>query len=109
MSSHLTENQVEAFCRRTLAAVELLRVDDHLAECDLCRQRLAQAEFPRHLSFEQTADFVDGRLTGEALQMVGEHLANCDLCREAVDDLQHFSREITDGLSRAVQPAAAET
>lgn len=108
MSSHLTENQVEAFCRRTLAAVELLRVDEHLAECDSCRQRLEQAEFPQHLSFEQTADFVDGRLAGETLQLASDHLATCNLCREAVDDLQNFSREIADGLSREVRPATAE-
>ena len=109
MSPHLTENQVEAFCQRTLPAAELLRLDDHLAKCDSCRQRLAQAEFQQHLSFEQTADFVDGRLAGENLQMASEHLASCHLCREAVDDLQDFSREVADGLGREVQPAAAET
>ncbi|MFN0110000.1 MAG: zf-HC2 domain-containing protein [Blastocatellia bacterium] len=108
MPSHLTENQVEAFCRRTLAAVELLRVDEHLAECDSCRQRLAQAEFPQHLSFDQTADFVDGRLTGEALQLAGDHLATCNLCRAAVDDLQSFRSEVADELSRKVQPAPIE-
>ncbi len=108
MSSHLTDNQVEAFCQRTLAAAELLCVDDHLATCDSCRQRLAQAEFPQHLSFEQSADFVDGRLAGEALQLASEHLASCGLCREAVDDLHHFSRESADGLGREVQPAAVD-
>ncbi|MDX2042505.1 MAG: hypothetical protein SF097_14890 [Acidobacteriota bacterium] len=108
MSSHLTDNQVAAFCQRALAAAELLRVDDHLAECDSCRQRLAQAEFPQHLSFEQAADFVDGRLTGEALQLTGDHLATCNLCRAAIDDLQIFRSEVADELSRNVQPAIIE-
>ncbi len=105
VSSHLTDNQVEAFGRRTLAAVELLRVDEHLAECNSCRQRLATAT--QHLNFEQTANFVEGRLTGAALQQASDHLANCDLCRLSVDDLQAFSRDIADQFAREVRPVAA--
>lgn len=109
MSSHLTDNQVEAFGRRTLAAMELLRVDEHLAECDSCRRRLAQSELIQHLNFDQTADFVDGRLTGEALQLADAHLATCNLCRETVDDLQSFRSEVADELSHEIQPAKLET
>ncbi len=126
MISHLTETQLDGFCRQSLTVAELLAVDDHLAACESCRQRLdaalsgdasfaiVQAELladtpTAHLSFEQTADFVDGRLAGEALQMANDHLTVCLQCRAAVEDLQAFRQQVTDDLSREVQPATAET
>lgn len=126
MISHLTETQLDGFCRQSLTAAELLAVDDHLAACELCRQRLdaalsgdasfatVQAELlsdtpTAHMSFEQTADFVDGRLAGDDLQTANDHLTACLQCRAAVEDLQAFRQQVTDDLSREVQPATAET
>jgi hypothetical protein len=38
---HPTDAQIEAYAARTLPPVELLEVDDHLAQCDACRRRAA--------------------------------------------------------------------
>lgn len=126
MISHLTETQLDGFCRQSLTVAELLAVDDHLAACESCRQQLdaalsgdasfatVQAELlsdtpTAHLSFEQTADFVNGRLAGDDLQMANDHLTACLQCRAAVQDLQAFREQVADDLSREVQPATAET
>lgn len=126
MISHLTATQLDGFCRQSLTVAELLAVDDHLAACESCRQRLdaalsgdasfatVQAELladtpTAHLSFEQTADFVDGRLAGDDLQMANDHLMVCLQCRAAVEDLQAFRQQVADDLSPEVQPATAET
>lgn len=126
MISHLTETQLDGFRRQTLMAAELLAVDDHLAACESCRQRLdaalsgdaafatLQAELladaqPQHLSFEQTADFVDGRLAGDDLQMANDHLTACLPCRAVVQDLQVFRQQVAADLSSEVQPATVET
>ncbi len=44
MTSHLSERQIEDYRRRSLDPAELLTVDDHIAGCGECRQRLAAGE-----------------------------------------------------------------
>lgn len=121
---HLTQKQVEDYCRRQLPAAELLAVTDHFGGCDLCRQRIElggngetaffqlrfemfedTAETVQHLTMEQTAAYVERSVSGEELQMFSDHLTHCEQCVSAVDDLREFRNEIAPSLDREYRPA----
>jgi anti-sigma factor RsiW len=120
---HLTQKQVEDYCRRRLSAAELLVVTDHLGGCDVCRRRIqsagnGEAAFFElrsevfedgaeivHLTMEQTAALAERSLTGEALQAVEDHLSHCEQCVAAVADLREFRNEIAPSLDREYRPA----
>lgn len=120
MAQHLTQKQIEDYCRRQLAATELLAVADHLAVCETCRSEIARngdaaffdlrsqvfddAAEVAHLTTEETAAYVDRSLGGEALQMVEDHLSHCEQCVFTVDDLRAFSNEIAPSLDREYEP-----
>src|SRR5215213_444997 len=127
---HLTQKQVEDYCRQQLRVADLLAVSDHLGECEACRRRLEYAMngdaalfalraevfgeaagissphlMRSHLTTEQTAGYVDRNLSGEELQMVADHLTGCEQCALAVDDLHAFRNEIAPTLEREYHPA----
>jgi Putative zinc-finger len=125
VSEHLSPIQIEDWRQRRLAPNELLRADDHLADCEECRQRIetalsrgagemalyaqlsAEAVALPHLSFEQRAGYVDGLLTGDERQMVKDHLVACARCAMVVDDLRAFRNEIAQELDREYLPEKA--
>jgi hypothetical protein len=130
---HLTQNQVENYCRLRLDPPDLLSLSDHLGECEACRRRIeaamngdtaffalrseafgeaAEVFSPHatrpHLTAEQTAGFVDGNLVGEELQMVADHLTSCEHCALTVGDLRAFSKQIGPTLDREYHPASPQ-
>ncbi|HXG66013.1 MAG TPA: hypothetical protein VNO70_13000 [Blastocatellia bacterium] len=130
MIEHLTQKQVEDYCRQQLGVAELLTVSDHLGECEACRRQVeramngdaaffalrlevfgeaAEVSSPHlvraHLTAEQRAGYVDRILSGEELQTVADHLTSCEQCALAVDDLQDFRDQIAPSLEREYHPA----
>lgn len=131
---HLTQNQVESYCRQKLGPAQLLAVSDHLGECETCRRRIESAmnadraflalrselfsesaetfsPYPAgaHLSAEQTAEYIDGNLDGEQFQLVSDHLTICQQCLAAVEDLRAFSHQIEPTLEREYHPAQVDS
>jgi hypothetical protein len=127
---HLTQKQVEEYCRQQLSVAELLSASDHLGECEACQQRIersmnGEAAFfalrsevfgeaaevssqnlaPAHLTSEQAAGYVDRNLPGDALQMIGDHLTGCEQCALAVDDLRAFRGQVAPSLDLEYHPA----
>ena len=130
MTQHLTQKQVEDYCRRALTATELLAVTDHFSDCDVCRGWIesavngdtvflglrpqlfdddAVATIPNHLTMDQSAAYVDRHLSGEELRFVEDHLTHCEECVLTVADLRDFRNEIAPSLDREFQPAGAAT
>jgi hypothetical protein len=131
MSDHLTQAQIEDYGRRSLPAVDLLSVSDHLGLCDACRRQVQRAlngdaayltlrsglfdetelfsstTGRAHLTFEQIVGAVDATLAGEELQVVEDHLACCQQCALAVDDLRAFKDQIEPELDRQDQLSSA--
>src|SRR5579883_1586359 len=113
-ASHLTDEQIARYRGRTLAPVDLLDADDHLAGCNTCRGRLAQALDVRdatlqlrsrladHLDYEATVACAEGAGTPDAQQ----HVAECDLCAGEVADLRAFRRELQPKAATVVQMPA---
>ena len=123
--AHLTQKQVEDYCRKRLGVAELLRVSDHLGECEACRRQVeyamnGDAAFfalrselfdeaadiaSPHLTEEQMAGYVDKNLSGLEHQTIADHLAGCEQCALAVDDLAAFRHQIAPSLEREYHPA----
>jgi len=125
---HLTQKQIEDYCKHELPAAEVLSVTDHLGACEVCRAQIeavgnGDAAFfelrsqvfeyaiengaeltSAHLTMDQTAAYVDRHLAGEELRVVDDHLTHCDECVLAVNDLRGFRNEIAPSLDREYQP-----
>jgi hypothetical protein len=131
---HLTQKQLEDYCRRQLEVAELFSVSDHLDECAVCRRQLenamngdsaflalrsevfgeaaelsAEQLAGAHLTSTQTAEYVDCKLSVEELQMVADHLSHCQHCAVAVDDLQAFKEQIAPTIEHEYHPASVPT
>jgi Putative zinc-finger len=127
LSDHLTNKQLEDYGRCLLSASEALSVSDHLAGCEICRQRLessmnddedylalraellGEAEALTspigHLTIEELTGFVDRALSGEELQVVEDHLTCCEECNLMVKDLLAFKDQVTPGFDRNHHPS----
>ena len=113
MTPHLSEEQVVLYRSRSLAAVELLQVSQHLVECEACRGRIASAselyggiESVRavldaegaglnHLTYEEIAAYVDRHLEGEDSAEIERHIGECRTCAAQIAELQALKREMS--------------
>jgi hypothetical protein len=113
MTLHLTDRELNDFGAGALEADEVLRVDDHLAACELCRRRAFAlvrvngslddlrdqlTATDNHLSDEDLQSLVDGRLSGAEATDARRHVDRCGTCAAQVRDLQAW---------RAPRPGAA--
>jgi hypothetical protein len=104
---HLSEAQLSAFRTGTLPADALLEVDDHLAACEACREKLApgsglgkafeavRAEIragvmATHLTYEQIERYVDGRADDVEREVADSHFDGCRQCADETADLTDF-------------------
>jgi hypothetical protein len=103
MTGHLTSQQVTAWRSGVASPEEILRLDDHLAECPECRALVAsqsdndaglalrtlQAEFSApHLTEAQLDDYAAHRpVSADVIQ----HLDRCPECRADADNLRQFA------------------
>ncbi len=99
---HLTNQQFAGFQARTLAPAELLAVDQHLADCVECRDRLAREIhapeqlaglrelLSEHLEYHQLVAAAQGTPDSAS----DAHLAVCPMCRDEVEDLRQFQSSL---------------
>jgi anti-sigma factor RsiW len=112
MSPHLSEEQAVLYRSRSLAAIELLQVSQHLAECEVCRGRIASptelyagvegfravldaeaASLP-HLTYEEIAAYVDQQVAGEDAAEIEKHVRNCASCAAELSEIESVRREM---------------
>src|SRR5215510_656729 len=109
MNGHLTEPLIERYREQALPPVELLDADDHLAGCEICRQRLddkqrlqATGQSLRrdlavtgltHITYEQLVLYVDGGLDQVDSEIVDSHLKLCEQCSAELNELRAFATE----------------
>jgi len=113
VTTHLTDAELQRFAEGTLGAGELLRVDDHLSECERCRTRTGslndapralrglRAELSRsttHLSDEEVQLYVARQLAAPRRDAVASHLRDCVTCSQQVEELRSWA---TTGLVRS--------
>ena len=100
---HLTDEQIQGYVARTLAPLELLSADDHLAACAGCRVRAASGAglgaaraalhdqvlpAESHLSDEQVTQYVSGANDPGGRGVVERHLSVCAECAGDVTALR---------------------
>ena len=132
MSPHLSRQRAEEYRQRVLPQAELLAVDNHLATCEECRQRIGAnieieavlSDFHRrlvldvdalesdHLSYEQLVKLVDDELNQNEPDALQIHMEVCESCAEQVNELRAFRSELlgstVDETVRAVKPSFSE-
>jgi hypothetical protein len=111
-SAHLSDRQVADYRAGGLAPEALLAIDDHLASCTRCRQRLfspraASSALPpfgsRHLEYEEIEALLEERLADPEKQRIADHLALCRSCAAEADDLRQLRRELVAVMKPAPQ------
>lgn len=89
---------------------ELLAIDDHLAECAVCRAsvtagltagKLSLDDSDAHLTYEQIEAMAEGR------QPLDEHARECEMCAAEINDLRALVEKSRGGRSRWWLPAGA--
>ncbi len=114
MSNHPTGELLDRYHRNDLRGPELLRVDDHIAECAVCRSRIAISAASAaaawdtslsgdHLTYDELEAFVDGRLDRDGRAGVAAHTAVCGDCADALDDLAGRASPRPGGLKPALR------
>jgi hypothetical protein len=112
---HLTEEEIGQYWQRALSPTVLLAVDDHLAQCQDCRESLERAKgtatvegalwqaltgagppSTSHLSYDDLAAVVDDDSTASDRQEIIQHLSTCKDCADEVADLRRFRAGTTN-------------
>ena len=112
MSEHLSSQQIERYCGRTMSSAELFEASDHLSGCTSCRQLVGESEqidarfsslraelrsevvsSSAHLLYEQLASYVDGASDEVETEIVSSHLEVCSMCEAEAQDLRAFKAE----------------
>lgn len=107
MTEHLSAQNLELFAVGSLPPAEFLSADDHLAECESCRSRLADmkdagAKIERlhlqfrdtgmsHLEYEDLEAYLDHRSDATDREIIESHLEHCSLCAHMVGDLKDLA------------------
>src|ERR1041384_5222341 len=115
MNGHLTESLIERYREQALPPAELLDAGDHLAACELCRQRLddekrlqAAGQSLRrdlaatgltHITYEKLVLYVDGGLDQTDNEIVDSHFKLCEQCFAELKERRAF------GTKTAAYPA----
>src|SRR5437660_10421487 len=113
MLTHLTEEEIDGYRRRSLAPAQRLAVADHLAGCEACRRQIAGAEeregrlanallslqaglrpqpdaASSRLPDDQLMAYVDNELDEIDQEIVEGHLEGCEQCAAEVEELREF-------------------
>ena len=107
MTMHLTDQELRHFRQRLISADEALLLDQHLATCADCAQRLSEtpplqeivgwlqadlaeveSEPCSFFSFAQKSDYVNGLLSLSELNLAQMHLEQCAECCLDLAELQ---------------------
>ncbi len=104
-SSCISDADIHAFLRRDLAPQRLLECSDHIAECDICRDKIAHRQglasaksrveeelspLVDHVPEEDIQRYVAGRLRLSRVAEIDGHLAKCAQCAGEIRDLRNF-------------------
>lgn len=125
MSEHLLTDDINKYMNRALNASELLKADEHLAQCDLCFARLSElrgnksvpkmdvlqfspAE-PEHLSYERLEAYVDEKSDDVEREIADVHLQACHDCSLQLEGLLQMRKLVEADSERQVVPPQPKT
>ena len=110
MQEHISAKTIQQYRERRLSSAELLALDDHLAQCAVCRAQIsrpparhsAPADFIpaleteefEHPLFEQFAAYLDRQMDSVEREIVESHLACCRQCARELSQLEALKADI---------------
>lgn len=113
-TNHITPELAQRYRRRTLSAVNLRLVEDHLATCAACRRTVSgepesAAAGPAgsestHLTSKQLAHLADDDLAPSEAAPLRAHVQTCAQCAIRLRDLEEFRSYLRGGTSEPVTP-----
>jgi anti-sigma factor ChrR (cupin superfamily) len=125
---HISTEVLEQYGRRVMSSTDILAVDDHLAVCEDCRDRVrAPVQMKAvvsdlraslragaglesdHLSYEQIVALVDGEIDETGRDALQSHLEICVMCTEDVGDLRVVRSELIASSVRESTSVALST
>jgi cell division protein FtsB len=122
MKGHLTEPLIKRYREQALPPLELLDADDHLAGCEICRQRLDDEQRVQaagqslrrdlaatgltHITYEQLVLYVDGGLDQTDNEIADSHLKLCEQCSAELNELRAFATETAAYPAKEYGPSA---
>jgi tetratricopeptide (TPR) repeat protein len=123
VTKHYTLQEIESYRRRSMPAMEILVVNEHLATCDECYGKFhsksllasaynfartdlesAQNEEIEHLSFDQILAYIDNEMDEIERGIAGVHLEICSECDDICRDLGKFKSDLALGKVYATAP-----
>ena len=127
-NEHISDQNLSRYSQREADAAEILRIQTHLAACDVCRRKLAavagaersfaalrenfaldeKADEPEHLTYEQLEFYLDRKLDVVTSEIVESHLAFCGECEKDLQDLIKF-RVIAENAPAIINDSVVET
>ncbi len=122
MNEHISVQLIERYQRRALSPAELLDADDHLAACEICRQRLGDIPRERaaanslradllateitHLGYERLEAYVEGKLDPIDREIADSHLMMCAQCDAEMNELRAFAVQVAACPDKEYSPLA---
>jgi len=119
-TTHLTFEEITAYCDRTLAPACVLEISDHLVACAECRETISRAEAGRirspesQIGYEELVAYMDDELGPIERCAVAERLSRSAPARRELRDLLEFKEEMAlagqgsaGGFQKWVLPIAA--
>ena len=124
MPEHLLTDEINNYLSGKLEPNELLIVDDHLAECDVCFEQFQHLQVNRqinnldfstpahlesdHLNYEMLEKYVDEKLNEVDREIADVHLQVCQDCNDELKDLYEMKRAIVADLQKQPSPKPNE-
>ncbi|HKQ78453.1 MAG TPA: hypothetical protein VJ810_32435 [Blastocatellia bacterium] len=125
MNEHLSAQFIERYQRLALSPAELLDADDHLAACEMCRQRLVDEMRERaaanslranlattemaHLGYERLEAYVEGKLDPIDREIADSHLKLCAQCDAEMNELRAFAARMAAYPDKEYAPVASQS
>lgn len=123
MTEHLKTDEIESYLKRKMKPAELLRADDHLAQCAACFQKMKDSEIAKsaadfdflpdfseeseHLSYEDLEHYADEKADDPQREIADVHLRVCEDCRTELNGLIEMRRLIEADLQKQALPETA--
>jgi hypothetical protein len=125
VTTHLSDNEIEAYRSRTASPEQLLAVNDHIVECHQCYRLIESPgklrathdaiktdleavplHWHEHLDYGQLAGYVDETLDEKAKASVSVHIEQCVECASELREITTLKSRIKAEVDR--QPVLAE-
>jgi hypothetical protein len=120
MSEHLLTGDIKNYLQRTMQPAELLKADDHLAECDVCLKKVkdsegagsaadfdflpVSSEDSEHLSYEALENYVDKKSDEIEREIADVHFQVCAGCRSELNGLIEMRGLVEADLQKQIRP-----